>query len=215
MIGLKCFEQLTDIVSEKKSDAECMPDEIGCNENDAEKMPEELKLDMPISEINGEKTELESPESKTNIYSDLESMKQNLNMTYGEIKANKPLNSPNIAKWFNNGGSLKVEQIEDKPVWTYIDKNWKEISYVDGYPVFPLESKHPVIADIDIGKFTGDRNEDKKLYLKKLEEQYGLMEIPDGYFLHHDVKDGNMQLVKEEWHKEFTHKGGYSIFKEV
>ena len=58
------------------------------------------------------------------------------------------------------------------------------------------------------------RMEDKKLYLEKLEEQYGLTEIPEGYALHHDSKNGNMQLIKTNWHKEFTHAGGHSLFKE-
>ncbi len=151
---------------------------------------------------------------KQNIYSDLDSMKKDLEKTYGEIKEDKPPNSPNVAKWFDNGGSIKIEEVDGKQVWTYIDNAGREVSYVDGCPIFPPEAKHPVIDDIDIGKFTGDRNEDKRLYLEKLEEQYGLTEIPDGYALHHDSKNGNMQLVKVDWHKEFTHAGGHSLFKE-
>lgn len=88
------------------------------------------------------------------------------------------------------------------------------MKYVDGYPVFPPETKHPDIGDLSIGEFTGDRNEDKKLYLEVLEEEYGLTEIPEGYALHHDSENGTMQLVKEEYHKEFTHAGGHSKFKE-
>lgn len=153
-------------------------------------------------------------EVKQNTYTDLNSMKNDLGKTYGEIKENKPPNSPNIAKWFENGGAIKIEEVDGKQVWTYIDNVGREVKYVDGYPVFPPEAKHPVIDDIDIGKFTGDRNEDKRLYLEKLEEQYGLTEIPDGYALHHDSKNGNMQLIKTDWHKEFTHAGGHSLFKE-
>lgn len=153
-------------------------------------------------------------ETKQNSFSNLNSMKNDLGKTYGEIKEDKPPNSPNIAKWFENGGSIKIEEVDGKQVWTYIDSVGREVKYVDGYPVFPPEAKHPVIDDINIGKFTGDRTEDKRLYLEKLEEQYGLTEIPDGYALHHDSKNGNMQLVKIDWHKEFTHAGGHSLFKE-
>ena len=39
-------------------------------------------------------------------------------------------------------------------------------------------------------------------------------EVPDGYALHHDTKNGNLQLVKIDWHKTFTHAGGHSLFKE-
>lgn len=154
--------------------------------------------------------------SKTDLktYNDLDSMKKGLDMTYGEIKEDKPQNSPNISRWFESDGLIKVEEVDGKKVWTYIDKAGREVSYVDGYPVFPPEARHPVIDDIDIGKFTGNRNEDKKLYLEKLEEQYDLTEIPEGYALHHDSKNGNMQLVKSDWHKEFTHAGGHSLFKE-
>ncbi len=153
-------------------------------------------------------------EVKQNTFSDLNSMKNEMGKTYGEIKEDKPPNSPNIAKWFDNGGSIKVEEVDGKQVWTYIDNAGREVKYIDGYPVFPPEAKHSVIDDINIGKFTGDRNEDKKLYLEKLEEQYGLTEIPDGYALHHDSENGNMQLIKIDWHKEFTHAGGHSLFKE-
>ena len=39
-------------------------------------------------------------------------------------------------------------------VWTYIDSAKRAVSYVDGYPVFPPEAKHPLIEDIDIGSFS-------------------------------------------------------------
>lgn len=114
-----------------------------------------------------------------------------------------------------NEVSIKIEEVEGKQVWTYIDNIGREVKYIDGYPIFPPEAKHPVINDIDIGQFSGDRAEDKRVYLEKLQEQYGLTEMPDGYDLHHDSKNGNMQLVKTDWHKEFTHAGGHSLFKEV
>ena len=153
-------------------------------------------------------------EMKQNVFSDLNSMKNELGKTYGEIKEDKPRNSPNIAKWFETGGSIKMEKVDGKNEWTYIDNIGSEVKYIAGYPVFPPEAKHSIVNDINIGKFAGDRMEDKKLYLEKLEEQYGLTEIPEGYALHHDSKNGNMQLIKTNWHKEFTHAGGHSLFKE-
>ncbi len=151
---------------------------------------------------------------KPSAFSDLNTMKEELGKTYGEIKEDKPPNSPNIAKWYEQGGSIKIEEVDGKQVWTYTDQAGRSVAYVEGYPIFPSEAKHPIIGDINIGKFTGDRNEDKKIYLEKLEEQYGLTEIPEGYALHHDSKNGNMQLIKADWHKEFTHAGGHSLFKE-
>ena len=151
-----------------------------------------------------------------NTYTDLNTMKIELRKTYKEIKKDKPLNSPNLVKWLENGGKIKIDEIDKKQVWTYIDKINREVPYVNGGPIFPLEAKHKTIKDINIKTFTGDRNEDKKIYLKELEEQYSLTEIPDGYVLHHDAhNNGNMQLIKADWHKEFTHMGGHSRFKEV
>lgn len=149
-----------------------------------------------------------------NTFNNLSSMKNELRKTYGEIKEDKPPNSPNIAKWFDNGGSLRINNGGEKKAWTYVDNVGRSVKYIDGYPVFPKEAKHKVIEDISIDMFTGDRNQDKKTYLEKLEKLYGLTEIPDGYDLHHDYKNGNMQLVKTEWHKKFTHTGGHSIYKE-
>ena len=152
--------------------------------------------------------------NKSNEYSDLNSMKKELGKTYSEIKEDKPPNSPNIAKWFENGGTIRVEEIDGKQVWTYTDSEGRSVQYIDGKVKFPPEAKHPVIGDISIGEFTGDRTKDKQLYLEKLEEEYGLTEIPEGYALHHDTENGVLQLVRTDYHKEFTHAGGHSMYKE-
>ncbi|NBK79714.1 hypothetical protein D5272_14250 [bacterium D16-76] len=151
--------------------------------------------------------------AKPTEFTSLDSMKEDLGQTYGEIKENKPPNSPNIAKWFDNGGRIKIEEIDGKNVWTYTDAEGHSAQYIDGKIVFPPEAKHREIHDINIGEFSGDRNKDKQLYLEKLEEEYGLTDIPDGYALHHDTENGVMQLVKEDYHKKFTHAGGHSIYK--
>lgn len=148
-------------------------------------------------------------------YSSLEEMKQGEQKSYGELKAGKPPHAPNLSKWFEQGGTVILEEKEGKQIFTYADAEGRQVPYIDGYPHFPPEAKQPVISDISIGKFTGDRNEDKNLYLQKLEEEYGLTTIPDGYALHHDSKNGNMQLVRMDYHKEFTHSGGHSLFREV
>lgn len=147
-------------------------------------------------------------------FNNLQGMKECLGKNYSEIKEDKPPNSPDIAKWFENGGTVSIEQIDSKSVWTYTDAKGKSVQYIDGKVKFPPEAKHPIIEDISIGEFTGDRNTDKKLYLEKLEEEYGLTDIPDGYVLHHDTENGMLQLIKEDYHKEFTHAGGYSMYKE-
>lgn len=147
-------------------------------------------------------------------FSNLDDMKLRLGGSYKEIKESKPMNSPNITKWFEKGGKIRVTEQDGNRIWTYINSDGVAVKYVEGYPVFPSETKHPDIGDLSIGEFTGDRIEDKKLYLEVLEEEYGLTEIPEGYALHHDSENGTMQLVNETYHKEFTHAGGHSKFRE-
>ena len=71
----------------------------------------------------------------------------------------------------------------------------------------------PEIESIDIGNFTGDRNDDLAKMLEILEDEYGLSEIPDGYVVHHHTENGILQLVEEEIHTMFTHIGGHSLYK--
>ena len=131
-----------------------------------------------------------------------------------DLNDSKPEQSPVPEKWFEKGGQIRIEENDGKIEWTYINKEGIEVKYVDGYPVFPQETKHPFIGDINIGSFTGDRNKDKELYKEKLYEEYGLTDKPTGYVIHHDSENGNLQLIKTEYHTEFTHEGGHSKYKE-
>ena len=85
--------------------------------------------------------------------------------------------------------------------------------YIDGYIKFPDAYLHSTIKPIDIGEFTGDRGKDVEKMLPILQADYGIDEIPDGYTVHHDIVNGILQLVDESVHTEFTHIGGYSIYK--
>ena len=169
-------------------------------------------LDKPIVKELAETKKVS--ESLFGSYNDLSIMKAQTDMSYKEIKAWKPDNSPNIVKWFDAGGMIDIIEQDGKTVWNYTNPEGITVSYIDGYPVFPPEAKHPYIDDIDIGYFTGDRVTDKKIYCECLKSEYGLTNIPEGYALHHDSKNGIMQLVKTEYHEEFRHAGGHSKFKE-
>lgn len=184
--------------------------ERGCAKKTLEIRQETAKAEQDNKKESTDASDKETP----TVFNNLEDMKKDLGKTYSEIKEDKPPNSPNISKWFEKGGTIKVEQTDGKNVWTYTDAEGKSVRYIDGKVEFPPEAKHPVIGDLSIGEFTGDRTKDKELYLKKLEEEYGLTEIPDGYALHHDTENGVMQLIKEDYHKEFTHAGGHSMYKE-
>ena len=129
------------------------------------------------------------------------------------VKENKPKYSPNIKKWFDNGGSIEVQDIDGKQIWTYTSAAGDSVPYIDGYIKFPDEYLNPTIKSVDIGEFTGDRGKDIDKMLEILEEDYGITEIPEGYIVHHDIENGILQLVDENIHTEFTHIGGHSIYK--
>jgi len=193
----------------------------GINELQIEEMLEEGMENFDVTELEKMydeklKGNYERGEDKngSKVYSSLEEMKDGMNASYKEIKENKPMNSPNLAKWFEKGGKIEIQIKDGKEIWVYVNAEGVKVPYVDGYPVFPPETKHPYIEDINIGYFRGERPKDKEEYLKILEEEYGLTEIPEGYALHHDSENGVLQLVKEEYHKEFTHAGGHSKYKE-
>lgn len=132
-----------------------------------------------------------------------------------ENMANKPPYSPDAKDWFGKEGKITIKNIGKDEVWIYTNPEGISVPYIDGYPEFPPEVKHPFIKDLNIGEFTGNRNVDKGLYIKELKNEYGLNDIPDGYTLHHDKENGKMQLIKSEYHKEFRHAGGHSLYKGV
>ena len=146
-------------------------------------------------------------------FSNQDEMKEQNLWDEKDLRESKPENSPDPLKWFEKGGEIKVEETGGKKEWTYINKDGIEVKYVDGYPVFPDKAKHPIVGDINIGSFTGDREKDKSL-CKKILKEIELSDVLDGFVIHHDSKDGILQLIKKEYHEEFTHKGGYSKYKE-
>ena len=129
------------------------------------------------------------------------------------VKENKPKYSPDIKRWFDNGGSIEIQNVDGKQIWTYTSSAGHSVPYIDGYIKFPDKYLNPTIKSVDIGEFTGDRGKDIDKMLSILEEDYGITEIPEGYIVHHDIENGILQLVDENIHKEFTHIGGHSIYK--
>ncbi len=103
------------------------------------------------------------------------------------INENKPKYSPDVKKWFDNGGTIEIGNVDGKQVWTYTTATGESVPYIDGYIQFPDEYLNPVIKSIDIGEFTGDRSKDIDKMLEILEADYGITEIPDGYVVHHDI----------------------------
>jgi len=204
---------------EKHSDAEYDLDKR-TEVSEPEKQPgnnETYDPDKRISLPYAENTDVNTPNAvsaEPRTFGSRLEMKLELGKTYGEIDEAKPLYSPDLSRWFAIGGILTILESNFGSIWTYTDSEGRSVSYIDGNIVFPPESKHPVIGDISIGAFTGDREKDKQLYLEKLEDEYGLTAIPEGYELHHDTKNGTLQLVRADYHSKFGHEGGHSMYKE-
>ena len=126
------------------------------------------------------------------------------------LKGNKPKGSPIPKNWFEKGGTLEIETLDDgSQIWKYTSAKGDTVPYINQQVKFPKQYMFPDedIAEFSIGKFTGDRELDKKAALEFLRSE-GYDEIPDGYVLHHDYENGKMQLIEEEIHRIFTHFGG-------
>lgn len=101
----------------------------------------------------------------------------------------------------------------------YKKSQWSNNDYYINYGVL-LKNLHndlnnPYIADCDItvrfyyetnGESNGKAN-DRKAVLDYI-RRYGYDDMPEGYIVHHDYKNGRIQLVKDNIHMEFTHYGG-------
>ena len=126
------------------------------------------------------------------------------------LKGNKQKGSPIPKNWFEKGGTLEIETLDDgSQIWKYTSAKGDTVPYINQQVKFPKQYMFPDedIAEFSIGKFTGDRELDKKAALEFLRSE-GYDEIPDGYVLHHDYENGKMQLIEEEIHRIFTHYGG-------
>ena len=150
----------------------------------------------------------------TNKYNNWDDMKSTYKGTITQfVSENKPKYSPDIKKWFDNGGTIEIQNVGGNQIWTYTSSSGHSVPYIDGYIKFPDEYLNSTIKSVDIGEFTGDRGRDVDKMMLILEEDYGITEIPDGYVVHHDVENGILQLVDENIHAEFTHIGGHSLYK--
>lgn len=133
------------------------------------------------------------------------------------VAENKPKGSPNIRNWLDSGGKIEVREVDGVQIWKYVDSNGEyAYCYKDheiGKIVFPEKYVYSKLPTISIGKFTGDREVDRKLTLNKLKYDHEMDGIPKGYAHHHTYVDGEIQFIKKEIHKKFSHIGGHSVFK--
>ena len=126
-------------------------------------------------------------------------------------KDNKPKYSPDLKNWFAERGTLEIQDINGKKIWTYTNSVGDSVPYIDGYVNFPKKYLYSDIGEINIGSFSGNRTIDNAKLLEVLKNDYGIIGIPKGYIPHHDVNKGIIQLVEKSIHSQFTHIGGHSL----
>jgi hypothetical protein len=79
-----------------------------------------------------------------------------------------------------------------------------------GRIVFSDADLHPNsrLANFSIGEFSGNRDSDDQRVMEYL-NSIGYNKMPEGYALHHDINNGDMQFVRQDTHKSFSHYGGH------
>ncbi len=88
------------------------------------------------------------------------------------LKGNKPKGSPIPKNWFEKGGTLEIETLDDGfQIWKYTSAKGDTVPYINQQVKFPKQYMFPDedIAEFSIGKFTGDRELDKKEHWNSLE----------------------------------------------
>ena len=88
------------------------------------------------------------------------------------LKGNKPKGSPIPKNWFEKGGTLEIETLDDgSQIWKYTSAKGDTVPYINQQVKFPKQYMFPDedIAEFSIGKFTGDRELDKKQHWNSLE----------------------------------------------
>ena len=169
--------------------------------------------------------DVEAPKvEKTERYSQWEEMKLgHKNEVTKFVRENKPLGSPTPKKWLEQGKILQIDTLDDgTQIWKYTNSSGVTVPYVpkriNGELVHVVEFPESVmfandreLATVSIGEFTGDRALDRKLAIQAFSEQ-GIDDL-SGYVLHHDYKNGIIQLIDATVHAEFAHYGGYYYLK--
>ncbi|HGY2645482.1 TPA: RHS repeat-associated core domain-containing protein [Klebsiella aerogenes] len=120
----------------------------------------------------------------------------------------KPLNSPDISKWLNKGGTV-WQEVESK-VWVYQDSAGNVVRYPEEFPDFtPYERQSVNVPDLrgDHSKSPGGDFGKADAIAPKGQANYDL-----NTWYHH--KNGiAMQEVPKNIHRRFTHRGGVSKIK--
>lgn len=120
----------------------------------------------------------------------------------------KPLNSPDMSKWLDKGGT--VWQETEGKTWVYQDWEGNVVRYPDGYPDFtPYERQSVDVYDLkgDHSKTPGGDFGKADAMAPKGQANYDLNTW------HHHQNGTTMQEVPKSIHRRFTHRGGVSRIK--
>ncbi len=155
------------------------------------------------SKNNVEKSQLESVENAQENGIIEETRILTLDDLTKDVLKTKPPYSPRPKRWIKNGGSVAIDT---NGTWIYTDSNGVTVKYTDGYPDF--ESAGTVEQKVNIGGFK-NRTSD----VRKANALVSGGPCKKGYVWHHSQDGQTMMLIKEEIHKKFTHRGGFSLMK--
>ena len=119
-----------------------------------------------------------------------------------DVLQSKPLYSPDINRWLENGGKITI----DNEIWKYTNSQGISVTYINGYPDF--KGSGFVQQEVDIGPF---RNRSADFRLADKIAPNGPIS-PDNTW-HHNEDGRTLQEVDKDIHKCFTHRGGISGMK--
>ncbi len=120
-----------------------------------------------------------------------------------DVLKTKPPYSPRPKRWLKKGGKIEIAADGN---WIYTDLDGVTVKYTDGYPDF--ETAGVVEQKVNIGGFK-NRTSD----VRKANALVSGGPCKKGYVWHHSQDGQTMMLIKEEIHKKFTHRGGFSLMK--
>ncbi|MBN3818327.1 hypothetical protein G3N57_17700 [Paraburkholderia sp. Se-20369] len=119
----------------------------------------------------------------------------------------KPLNSPDVTKWINKGGTVHVEV--ETGTWVYTNAQGVTVRYPNGYPDF---SPHAV-RSVDVPGLEGNHSRAPTGDFGKADAMAGSAADYRNNTWHHHENMVTMQEVPKDIHGEFTHRGGVSNLK--
>ncbi|MBY4867300.1 hypothetical protein DIE14_12775 [Burkholderia sp. Bp9017] len=119
----------------------------------------------------------------------------------------KPLNSPDVTKWLDKGGTVHVEV--ESGTWVYTNAKGTVVRYPNGYPDFSPYA----VRSVDVEGLQGNHSKAPTGDFGKADAKAGSVADYKNNTWHHHENMVTMQEVPKDIHGEFTHRGGVSNLK--